>query len=439
MTATIPSTTTPASSADSGEPAKRVDPATDIFERRESIVRSYCRSWPVVFERASGVEQVTEDGATYLDFFAGAGALNYGHNHPVVKGALMEYLAGDNVVHALDMYTPAKRDFLTTFEQQILLPRNLDYKIQLPGPTGTNSVETALKIARKATGRTDVVSFTNAFHGMTLGALAVTGNSMKREGAGAPLYHSSTAPYDDYFGGQTPDFHWLERVWADSGSGVALPAAVIVETVQGEGGLRAARDEWLRELVALCRRFDVLVIVDDVQAGCGRTGTFFSFEEAGIEPDIVCLSKSLSGMGLPLSVTLLRPELDLWEPAEHNGTFRGFNPAFVTATAALREFWSDERFQQTVQERCAQLTEGLLAIIETQQGATYRGRGLLAGIAFEDVEKADRIAAEAFRRGLLIETSGPNSEVVKVMPPLTISSADLARGLDILTEAVRAA
>ena len=414
-------------------------PGTEVFERRESVVRSYCRSWPVVFERASGAEQVTEDGRTYLDFFAGAGALNYGHNHPVVKGALMDYLATDNVIHALDMFTPAKREFLTTFEETILNPRGLEYKIQLPGPTGTNSVETALKIARKATGRSDVVSFTNAFHGMTLGSLAVTGNSMKREGAGAPLYHSTTAPYDDYFDGQTPDFHWLERVWADSGSGIALPAAVIVETVQGEGGLRAARDEWLRDLVALCRRFDVLVIVDDVQAGCGRTGTFFSFESAGIEPDVVCLSKSLSGMGLPLAVTLLRPELDLWEPAEHNGTFRGFNPAFVTATAALKEFWSDDRFQQTVQDRCEQLTDGLQAIIDEQDGASYRGRGLLAGIAFDDVEKAERIAAAAFERGLLIETSGPLGEVVKVMPPLTISKDDLARGIDLLAESVRAA
>ena len=418
---------------------KAPNPATDIFERRESVVRSYCRNWPVVFERATGCEQVTEDGDTYLDFFAGAGALNYGHNHPAIKSALMDYLATDNVIHALDMYTPAKRDFLTTFEEKILRPRNMDYKIQLPGPTGTNAVETALKIARKATGRTDVVSFTNAFHGMTLGSLAVTGNSMKREGAGLPLYHSSTAPYDDYFDGQTPDFHWLERVWADSGSGIALPAAVIVETVQGEGGLRAARDEWLRDLVALCRRFDVLVIVDDVQAGCGRTGTFFSFEEAGIEPDVICLSKSLSGMGLPFSVTLLRPELDLWEPAEHNGTFRGFNPAFITATAAINEFWSDDAFQKSVQDRCDQLTKGLLSIIDEHDGATYRGRGLLAGIAFEDLDKAEAIAAEAFKRGLLIETSGPDSEVVKVMPPLTISSEDLARGIDLLAEAARAA
>ncbi|WP_256838802.1 diaminobutyrate--2-oxoglutarate transaminase [Ornithinimicrobium faecis] len=406
-----------------------------IFERRESTVRSYCRNWPVVFEKATGAEQITEDGERYLDFFSGAGALNYGHNHPVLKKALTDYLADDNVIHSLDMYTVAKREFLETFEETILEPRGLDYRVQLPGPTGTNAVETALKIARKATGRTDVVSFTNAFHGMTLGSLAVTGNSMKRAGAGTPLYHSSTAPYDDYLDGSTPDFGWLERVWADSGSGLSLPAAVIVETVQGEGGLNAARTEWLQTLAELCERFGVLLIVDDVQAGCGRTGRFFSFEEAGIVPDIVCLSKSLSGLGLPFSATLLRPNLDLWEPGEHNGTFRGFNPAFVTATAALREFWADDTFAAQVQERSAELRTGLEEIAAQIPGADYRGRGLLAGIRFEDPDMAEQVAAEAFRRHLLVETSGADSEVVKVMPPLTISAAELQQGLDILREA----
>jgi diaminobutyrate-2-oxoglutarate transaminase len=414
------------------------DQASSVFERRETVVRSYCRSWPVVFDRASGAEQTTEDGPTFLDFFSGAGALNYGHNHPVLKQALLDYLGTDRVIHSLDMFSVAKREFLEAFEEHILIPRGLDYRVQLPGPTGTNSVETALKIARKATGREQVVSFTNAFHGMTMGSLAVTGNSMKRKGAGIPLHHTTTAPYDDYLGGDTTDFLWLERVWSDSGSGVDLPAAVIVETVQGEGGLNAARAEWLRALADLCRRFEVLLVVDDVQAGCGRTGTFFSFEEAGIVPDVVCLSKSLSGLGLPFSVTLMRPELDLWEPGEHNGTFRGFNPAFVTAAAALREFWSDDEFAATVRERGDQLRRGLEAI-GADTGGHYRGRGLLAGLHFDDPEIAERAAAEAFDRGLLVETSGPESEVVKVMPPLTISEADLDRGIGLLGDAVRAA
>lgn len=314
----------------------------DVFEHLESEVRSYCRNWPTVFDRAEGSFMYDEDGRGYLDFFAGAGALNYGHNHPDLRRPLIEYLESGAVVHSLDMYTKAKRTFLARFRDLILEPRRLDYRVQFPGPTGTNSVETALKLARKVTGRENVISFTNAFHGMTLGALAVTGNSMKRGGAGVPLSHATPVPYDDYFDGETPDFLWLERVLTDSGSGIEYPAAVIVETVQGEGGLNAGRATWLRELRELCTRHGMLLIVDDVQAGCGRTGTFFSFEEAGIVPDIVCLSKSVSGYGLPMALTLFRPELDVWEPGEHNGTFRGHNPAFVTGAAALEKFWSDD-------------------------------------------------------------------------------------------------
>lgn len=272
---------------------------------------------------------------------------------------------------------------------------------------------------------------------MTLGSLAVTGNSMKRNGAGTPLYHATPAPYDDYFDGETDDFLWLERVWSDSGSGLATPAAVIVETVQGEGGLKAARAEWLRQLQALCRRHGVLLIVDDVQAGCGRTGTFFSFEDAGIMPDIVCLSKSISGYGLPMALTLMRPELDQWEPGEHNGTFRGHNPAFVTGAAALQAYWTGDVLQANVRERSAQLREALGRIASLTDGATVRGRGLLAGIAFPDASVAGRIAAAAFQRGLLVETSGPQSEALKVMPALTVTKDELAEGLDVLIDAAR--
>lgn len=410
---------------------------TDIFETLESEVRGYSRSWPAVFTHASGSTQTAEDGTRYLDFFSGAGALNYGHNNPALSAPLLEYLASGAVVHSLDMMTPAKREFLETFQELILAPRNLDYKVMFPGPTGTNTVEAALKLARKVTGRQHILSFTNAFHGMTLGSLSVTGNSMKRKGAGIPLTNSSKIPYDDYFDGETADFLWLERVLEDSGSGVDKPAAVIVETVQGEGGLRAARAEWLRGLSALCKRHDILLIVDDVQAGCGRTGTFFSFEESGIEPDIVCVSKSVSGYGLPMALTLFRRELDVWEPGEHNGTFRGHNPAFVTATAALREYWANDDFQNQVAGTISALHQGLDRIAETVEGASVRGRGLLAGIVFPENDTASQVAAESFANGLLVETSGPEDEVLKLMPPLTITEADLQRGLAIITEAVR--
>ena len=262
----------------------------NVFESVESEVRSYCRGWPVVFDRGTGAWLYDEDGNEYLDFFAGAGALNYGHNNPVLKQAVIDYLQRDGVTHALDMHTVAKRDFLESFTEVIMKPRELDYKVMFPGPAGANSVEAALKLARKVTGRESIINFTNAFHGMTLGALSVTGNSMKRGGAGIPLVHATPMPFDNYLDGQTPDFLWFERLLDDSGSGLNEPAAVIVETVQGEGGINVARDEWLRGLADLCKRHNMLLIVDDVQMGCGRTGPFFSFESAGIQPDIVCLS-----------------------------------------------------------------------------------------------------------------------------------------------------
>ena len=411
---------------------------SDVFESLESEVRSYCRNWPTVFNRAEGSFMYSEDGQEYLDFFSGAGALNYGHNHPDLKAPLIEYLQSNAVVHGLDMYTVAKREFLETFRDVVLKPRALDYKVMFPGPTGTNSVESALKLARKVTNREHVVSFTNAFHGMTLGSLAVTGNSMKRGGAGIPLYHATPVPYDDYFSGETEDFLWLERVLNDSGSGIEHPAAVIVETVQGEGGLNSARVSWLRGLADLCKRHDILLIVDDVQAGCGRTGTFFSFEEAGIKPDIVCLSKSLSGYGLPLAVTLFRPELDQWVPGEHNGTFRGQNPSFVTGKAALDRFWKDDVLAKEVQEKSTQLREGLLKIADRTEDAQVRGRGLLTGIVYPDYDTAGAVAKKAYERGLLVETSGPESEVVKLMPALTMDPADLERGIDILSDSVEA-
>lgn len=407
----------------------------DIFEILESEVRTYCRTWDTVFDRASGSTLFGEDGRDYLDFFSGAGALNYGHNNPDLLRPLVEYLLSGGIVHSLDMKTVAKRRFLETFHELILKPRQYDYKVMFPGPTGTNSVEAALKLARKVTGRTHILSFTNAFHGMTLGSLAVTGNSMKRAGAGVPLTNASSLPYDGFLDGQTEDFLWLRHALEDSGSGVDKPAAVIVETVQGEGGLRAARKTWLRGLADLCRQHGILLIVDDVQAGCGRTGTFFSFEDAGITPDIVCLSKSISGFGLPLSLTLFKPEHDVWKPGEHNGTFRGHNPAFVTGTAALERYWGDRTIESKVAGLASQLHEGLTQIAAGTEGARVRGRGLLAGIYYPDHRMAGRIAAESFARGLLVETSGPEGEVVKTMPALTIDTEELSRGLDILADA----
>ncbi|GGG02590.1 diaminobutyrate--2-oxoglutarate transaminase [Rhodococcoides trifolii] len=409
--------------------------APSIFSTRESQVRSYSEQWPAVFDTAQGSWITDEGGRRYLDFFAGAGALNYGHNNPVLKSALVDYIMRDGITHGLDMSTVAKREFLEIFEKNILTPRGLDYKVQFPGPTGTNTVEAALKLARKVTGRESIINFTNAFHGMTLGALSVTGNSMKRAGAGIPLVHATPMPFDNYFGGATDDFQWMERVLDDSGSGMNRPAAVIVETVQGEGGVNVARVEWLKALAELCSSRGILLIVDDVQMGCGRTGPFFSFEVAGITPDIVTLSKSIGGYGMPMALTLFKPELDVWGSGEHNGTFRGNNPAFVTSAAAIDHYWSDDSFEKATLAKGERIHDSFIDLSTRFDGVSARGRGMVQGLVFADSEKAGKVASLAYENGLLAETSGPSDEVVKLLPPLTISEEDLLHGLDILADA----
>ena len=396
------------------------------------------RNWPTVFSRAAGHLLIDEDGNEYIDFFAGAGVMNYGHNNPTIRQALIDYLSSDRIVHSLDMATEAKRDFLTTFEEVVLQPRGLDHKVMFPGPTGTNAVEAALKLARKVTGRDHVIGFTNAFHGMTLGALGVSGNSMKRSGAGTQLSGTSNLPFDDYFdSGNHDTTEYLDQLLEDSGSGVDKPAAVILETVQAEGGVNVASSEWLRALQDVCRKHDVLLIVDDIQVGCGRTGRFFSFEDAGIVPDIICLSKSLSGYGLPFAVTLLRPELDQWLPGEHNGTFRGFNPAMVTAVAALNTYWRDDELTGAVDRKADLLVRSLEALAQAypELEAHVRGRGLIQGLVCTD-DLAGRISREAFDHGLIVETAGAESEVLKFLPPLVIDESALVEGLDLVEETI---
>jgi diaminobutyrate-2-oxoglutarate transaminase len=366
--------------------------------------------------------------------------LNYGHNNPILKQALLQYLESDGVVHSLDMATEAKQQFLESLDGVILQPRNLHYKVQFTGPTGANAVEAALKIARIVTGRHNVVSFTNGFHGVTLGAVAATANSHYRDAAGMPPAGVSFLPYDGYLGEDVDTSEYLERAFADGSSGVDHPAAVIVETVQGEGGLNVASFDWLRKVEAICRRHDVLLIVDDIQAGCGRTGPFFSFEEVGISPDIVTLSKSLSGFGLPFSVVLMKPELDQWKPGEHNGTFRGHNLAFVTARAAIDEYWRDTDFRDAV-KRKGEVIRKHLDEIESEFGEgdlSTRGRGMMQGLDCSSGEFASSVSRKAFEQGLIIETSGSEGQVVKCLSPLTISDANLEQGLTILKASVQA-
>ncbi|WP_355660109.1 diaminobutyrate--2-oxoglutarate transaminase [Halomonas salifodinae] len=416
---------------------------TQILERMESEVRTYSRSFPVVFTKAQGARLTAEDGKEYIDFLAGAGTLNYGHNNPKIRQALLDYLASDGIVHGLDMWTEAKRDYLEALEEVILKPRGLDYKVHLPGPTGTNAVEAAIRLARVATGRHNIISFTNGFHGVTMGALATTGNRKFREATGGiPTQGAAFLPFDGYLGEAVDTLDYFEKLLGDNSSGLDLPAAVIIETVQGEGGINPAGLDWLKRLEQICRDHKILLIVDDIQAGCGRTGKFFSFEHAGITPDIVTNSKSLSGYGLPFAHVLMRPELDKWKPGQYNGTFRGFSLAMVTAAAALRTYWSDDTLERDVQRKGRIVAERFqqLADYLGEKGitASERGRGLMRALDVGSGERADKITAEAFQRGLVIETSGHDGQAVKCLCPLTISDEDLLEALDIIEASVKA-
>lgn len=410
-----------------------------IFNEIESEVQSYARSFPRLFHRAQGEFLFDEDGNRYLDFLAGAGTLNYGHNHPVFKKVLLDYIEEDGITHGLDLHTKAKGEFMETFNELILKPRGLNYVMQFTGPTGTNTVEAALKLARNVKGRENIISFTNGFHGVTLGALAATGNSHHRGASGVSLSGVSRMPFDGYLGDDIDTTAYLDKVLSDSSSGIDLPAAVIVETVQGEGGINAASFEWLRNLEKVCRKHDILLIVDDIQAGCGRTGTYFSFEEAGITPDIITISKSLSGYGLPFALALIRPELDQWRPGEHNGTFRGNNLAFVTAKSAIEHFWADDTFSKEIKAKGEYITQRLAKIAEKYGEGNFstRGRGMFQGLNCVNGELAEKITRKAFQHNLIIETSGADDHVVKLLCPLVISQENLSMGIDIIEKSVK--
>jgi len=412
-----------------------------IFDRLESEVRGYVRAFPTLFCKAKGSHLHDVEGEQYIDFFSGAGSLNYGHNNPVLKQALLNYLENDGVVHGLDMATEAKKDFLETFERLILKPRHLDYKVQFTGPTGTNAVEAALKLARQVKGRSNVISFTNAFHGVTGGSLATTGNAKFRNAAGMALGNTTFMPFDGYLGKGIDTTGYLERMLSDRSSGVDSPAAVIVETVQGEGGINVASAEWLRSLEQVCRRHDMLLIVDDIQAGCGRTGTFFSFESLGISPDIVTLSKSISGFGLPMALVLMKPHLDIWSPGAHNGTFRGNNLAFITGKAALTQYWSEDAFAEGVRRKGSIMRGWLTHIAQEYAEGTFTvtGRGMMQGLVATTPGLSAEISRHAFSKRLVIETSGSEDQVVKLLPPLTIDEATLRRGLELLEASTAAA
>ncbi|MEO5341886.1 MAG: diaminobutyrate--2-oxoglutarate transaminase [Gammaproteobacteria bacterium SHHR-1] len=407
-----------------------------IFEEMESEVRGYVRSFPAIFDTAKGSFIYDDQGNRYIDLFAGAGTLNYGHNNPIISQAMIEYLQRDGIVHALDKATVAKKNFLQKFHDSILAPRNLNYKIQFTGPTGTNAVETALKLARMVKRRSNVIAFTNGYHGLTMGALAVTGNDFYRDESYGARNNADSVPFDGYLGPEVNTIDYLRKFLTDGSSGIDLPAAIIVETVQGEGGINVASFEWLRQLADLCHEFDILLIVDDIQVGNGRTGSFFSFEEAGIKPDMVCMSKSIGG-GLPMAILLMRPELDQWQPGEHTGTFRGNNLAFVASAQALT-YWDNEDFADEIRYKGRIMEEELGKIVAKypQLEMELRGRGMIWGLDIPRANFAGEVSREAFANYLIIELAGADDNVVKFLPALTIEEEVLREGMGIIDKVI---
>jgi diaminobutyrate-2-oxoglutarate transaminase len=406
----------------------------------ESAARYYHRVYPVSFARAVGSRVWDSGGREYLDLFGGAGAMNLGHNLPEIKAGLVDYLSDDGLLHGLDVETPARAAFRDAVG--VLLARHdLPYKFLCSGPTGANAVEAALKIARRATGRSGVIAFTGAFHGMSLGALSVTSNGGARTGAGIGLPDVTFVPFP---GAGTPwaegSLAYLTELLDDSHSGVALPAAIILESVQAEGGVNPAPIEWLRGLSALCQQRGILLISDDIQVGCSRTGFFFSFEAAGVTPDIVVMAKALSGIGLPLSMVLYRSELDVLEPGQHNGTFRGNQLAFVAAAQAL-PLLDDPALKSGVLERHEHLCAGITAELQRLGlDLPLRGRGLIIGLDASSLGPGagSRIVQECFQRGVIAEGAGRGDQVVKLMPPLNIAYEDLDLAASVLGSALGA-
>lgn len=408
-----------------------------IFEEMESEVRGYVRSFPAIFDVAKGSEIFDENNNRFIDFFAGAGTLNYGHNNPLITDALIEYLKHNGIVHGLDKATIAKRSFLQKFRDTILAPRNLTYKVQFTGPTGTNAVETALKLARMVKRRSNIISFTNGYHGLTMGALAATGNYFYKDESYGSRSNTAFMPFCNFLGPDVDTIAYLRKFLSDGSSGIDLPAAIIVETVQGEGGVNVASIEWLKGLQGICQEFDILLIIDDIQVGNGRTGTFFSFERAGIHPDMVTLSKSIGG-GLPMALLLMRPELDQWQPGEHTGTFRGNNLAFIAATQAL-SYWDNDDLSKAVEYKSNLIREELekLAAEFPEFEPRVKGLGMIMGLEMTP-GVAGETSQEAFARGLIIETAGANDQVLKFLPSLLIEETLIHEGMAIIRESLAA-
>lgn len=428
---------------------------------RESNARTYPRRIPLALKRAAGIYVEDVEGRVFIDCLAGAGTLALGHNHPVVIEAIEQALATGLPLHTLDLTTPVKDRFVQELFETLPARFAAGARIQFCGPTGADGVEAALKLVRIATGRSTILGFHGAYHGMTQGALMLMGNLGAKSASCGSLWGVQLLPFPYEYrcpfalggaAGAKAGLSYIESVLNDPESGVPSPAGMILEIVQGEGGVIPAPDEWVNGVRALTARAAVPLIVDEVQTGFGRTGRLFAFEQADILPDVIVLSKAIGG-GLPLSVIVYRGELDAWKPGAHAGTFRGNQLAMAAGTATLRYLKQEE-----LPSRAERLGRTLLAQLlelraEHPQLGDVRGRGLMIGIEVVDPEStrhglagpaphpelASRIQQECLRRGLILELGGRHGSVVRLLPPLILTESQLSRVVEILAVSIATA
>jgi diaminobutyrate-2-oxoglutarate transaminase len=418
-------------------------------ERRESNARVYGRHFPIAVEDARGSFLRDVDGNVFIDFLTGAGVLSLGHCHPELVAVAAEQLG--RFGHGLDLPSPAKDAFVEA--QLSMLPGRMAErtKVHFCGPAGANAVDAAIKLCKIATGRGDVVSFQGGFHGTTHVGMAVTGVVSTKSAVGNgvpgvhffPYSHCGDCPLGlSRAGCVTNCAEFLERSLRDPNGGIPRPAAVLLELVQGEGGVVPADLDFAQRVRALTAELDIPLVVDEVQTGCGRTGTWFAFEQYGIEPDVIVASKALSGIGQPVAVIMYDERLDVWSPGAHTGTFRGNQVAFAAGARAV-EIVRRDGVLQNVAARGAQIAERLAVLRDRPGVRGVRGRGLMWGIEVADPvtglrsgELAERVQARALRGGLIVELGGRDDCVVRMLPPLNVTPDVVDTACDILVEAV---
>jgi diaminobutyrate-2-oxoglutarate transaminase len=418
-------------------------------EHRESNARSYPRHLPIALAEASGSFVRDADGNVFIDFLAGAGVLSLGHNHPELVAAMTGQLT--RITHGLDFPTEAKDAF--TDAQLSMLPAAMREKMKLHfcGPTGANAVDAAIKLCKTATGRGDIISFQGGFHGSSAAAMALTGLVDQKQPVanGMPGVHFFPYSYCSRCPlGLTRDTcttncaYYLERSLQDSNGGVARPAAVILELVQGEGGVIPARRSFVRRVREITRELGIPLVVDEVQTGCGRTGTWFAFEQYDIEPDVIVASKALSGVGAPVALIMYDKRLDVWAPGAHTGTFRGNQLAFIAGVEAIRVVKRDD-ILGNVRRRGLQIGDRLSGLRAEPWVREVRGAGLMWGVELADpadgrpaTELARAVQANALRRGLIIEVGGRDDCVVRLLPPLNVTAKVVDLACSILIGAI---